>query len=120
MIGLAKSGRSATSASVCSKVDCAPTRGRNCFGKASRDKGHNRVPAPPHNMTGLIKVGFNGLPLYAIFRRPTRRRLSRDGMPISRRSTLQRLVLMAKAVVASDLLYRGATADGGRTSRVPS
>ena len=41
-----------TRSSTCWKVDDAPISGTNCFGIFSRDTGHRRVPAPPHNITG--------------------------------------------------------------------
>src|SRR5215212_9878561 len=28
----------------------------NCFGKLSRDDGQSRVPAPPHMMTGVMRL----------------------------------------------------------------
>ena len=36
------------------KVDSGPNSGRNCFGRFSREAGHNRVPAPPHMIKGTI------------------------------------------------------------------
>src|ERR1700743_2276317 len=36
-------------------VECGPTRPRNCFGRPSRDAGHNRVPAPPHMINGMMR-----------------------------------------------------------------
>jgi hypothetical protein len=31
----------------------------NCFGMLSRESGHSRAPAPPHLMTGTIRVGMS-------------------------------------------------------------
>ena len=40
---------------ACSRVS-SPTSGRNCFGWASRDSGHSRVPEPPERSTGMSAV----------------------------------------------------------------
>ena len=32
------------------------TSGRNCFGRTSREAGHSRVPAPPHMISGIIRL----------------------------------------------------------------
>lgn len=41
---------------------CAPTRGKNCFGRFGREAGQSRVPAPPHIMTGKISKMLVPLP----------------------------------------------------------
>ena len=33
--------------------------GTNCLGMLSREIGHNRVPAPPHMITGIIGIGIH-------------------------------------------------------------
>ena len=43
-------------AMVCSNSVLWPTSGRNGLGRAARLRGHNRVPLPPHRMTGWILV----------------------------------------------------------------
>jgi hypothetical protein len=52
IIGGANSPSQVTRSSTCWKVDDVPISGTNCFGIFSRDTGHSRVPAPPHNITG--------------------------------------------------------------------
>jgi hypothetical protein len=42
-------------ARTCWNVESGPTSGTNCFGMLSRETGHNRVPAPPHMITGTIR-----------------------------------------------------------------
>jgi hypothetical protein len=37
-------------------VDFSPKSGRNCLGALSRESGHNRVPAPPQRITGMINI----------------------------------------------------------------
>src|SRR5262245_11119028 len=55
-IGRAKSAASETRSSVSWKVERTPNSGRNCFGRTSREAGHNRVPAPPHMIRGIIRL----------------------------------------------------------------
>src|SRR6185436_11755369 len=47
--------------SVSWKVECTPNRRRNCLGWTSREAGHNRVPAPPHMINGIIRPSISNL-----------------------------------------------------------
>src|SRR5262245_20937068 len=57
-IGRSNSVRSDSRMSVSWKVECLPNRRRNCLGWTSREAGHRRVPAPPHIISGTIRVSI--------------------------------------------------------------
>src|SRR5437588_12462827 len=55
-MGRSNSAGSDTRMSVFWKVERAPNKGKNCFGCTSRDAGQSRVPAPPHMISGMIRL----------------------------------------------------------------
>ena len=57
-IGRSNNAASDTRLSVSWNVERAPNNGRNCFGRTSRDAGHSRVPAPPHMISGTIRLSI--------------------------------------------------------------
>src|SRR5215813_328963 len=57
-IGRSNSERSETRSSVSWKVERVPNSGKNCFGRTSREAGHNRVPAPPHMIRGIMRLSI--------------------------------------------------------------
>src|SRR3954454_17467264 len=57
-IGRSNSEASETRESVSWKVERGPNSGRNCFGRTSREAGHSRVPAPPHMISGIIRLSI--------------------------------------------------------------
>src|SRR5258706_15329546 len=57
-IGRSNSAVSETRSSVFWNVDRAPNNGRNCFGWTAREAGHSRVPAPPHMISGTIRLSI--------------------------------------------------------------
>src|SRR6266481_5688404 len=57
-IGRSNKAGSETRVSVSWNVDRAPNNGRNCFGRTSREAGHSRVPAPPHMISGTIRLSI--------------------------------------------------------------
>src|SRR5258708_14582630 len=67
-IGRSNSVLSDTRKSVSWNVERAPNNGRNCFGRTSREAGHSRVPAPPHMISGMIRlsIGASGSVVAAI------------------------------------------------------
>src|SRR5437588_2854972 len=65
-IGRSNSELSDTRLSVSWNVECVPNRGRNCLGWTSRDAGHSRVPAPPHMISGIIRLSISNLVVAAI------------------------------------------------------
>src|ERR1700712_2998100 len=67
-IGRSNSDASHTRSSVSWNVERAPNSDRNCFGRLSREAGHNRVPAPPHMINGMIRlaIGSSNLVVIAI------------------------------------------------------
>src|ERR1700750_917285 len=56
MIGRSNKVASETRSNVSWNVECVPNKGRNCLGCTSRDAGHSRVPAPPHMISGIIRL----------------------------------------------------------------
>src|SRR4051794_14879258 len=56
--GRSNNAASETRKSVSWNVDRGPNNGRNCFGCTSRDAGHSRVPAPPHMISGIIRLSI--------------------------------------------------------------
>src|SRR6476661_4557984 len=66
--GRSNSAASETRNSVSWNVERAPNRGRNCLGCTSREAGHSRVPAPPHMISGMIRlsIGASNLVMVAI------------------------------------------------------
>jgi hypothetical protein len=59
MIGRSNKAASETRLSVSWKVEHVPNNGRNCFGRTSRDAGQSRVPAPPHMISGMIRLSMD-------------------------------------------------------------
>src|SRR5258708_35126521 len=57
-IGRSNSVLSDTRKSVSWNVERTPNNGRNCFGRTSREAGHSRVPAPPHMISGIIRLSI--------------------------------------------------------------
>src|ERR1700694_1475662 len=57
-IGRSNSVPSDTRKSVFWNVERAPNKGRNCLGRTSREAGHSRVPAPPHMISGIIRLSI--------------------------------------------------------------
>src|SRR3954470_5788391 len=57
-IGRSNNAASETRNSVSWNVERGPNSGRNCFGCTSRDAGHSRVPAPPHMISGIIRLSI--------------------------------------------------------------
>src|ERR1700754_1590021 len=57
-IGRANSFASETRNSVSWNVERAPNSARNCFGRTSREAGHSLVPAPPHMISGTIRLSI--------------------------------------------------------------
>src|SRR5882762_1911859 len=57
-IGRSNKAGSETRVSVSWNVERAPNSGRNCFGRTSREAGHSRVPAPPHMISGIIRLSI--------------------------------------------------------------
>src|SRR6266478_4911831 len=57
-IGRSNSVASETRFSVSWNVERAPNNGRNCLGRTSREAGHSRVPAPPHMISGIIRLSI--------------------------------------------------------------
>jgi len=43
-----------------------PNNGRNCFGRTSRDAGQSRVPAPPHMISGMIRLSMDVPNFYTV------------------------------------------------------
>src|ERR1700749_1136557 len=72
-IGRGNSAGSETRMSVFWKVERGPNSDRNCFGRTSREAGHSRVPAPPHMISGTIRlsIGASNLVVVAIPRDKT-------------------------------------------------
>src|SRR3954447_20792882 len=60
-IGRSNSALSETRTSVSWKVERAPNNGKNCFGRTSREAGHSRVPAPPHMISGIMRLLIGAL-----------------------------------------------------------
>jgi hypothetical protein len=54
--GRSKVVPSETLSRVSAKVERPATKGKNCFGVLSRDSGQSRTPAPPHNITGVMRL----------------------------------------------------------------
>src|SRR5579864_5613345 len=67
-MGRSNSPASDTRESVFWNVERAPNSGRNCLGWTSREAGHSRVPAPPHMISGMIRlsIGASNLVVVAI------------------------------------------------------
>src|ERR1700694_1236456 len=65
-IGRSNSVPSDTRKSVFWNVERAPSKGRNCLGWTSRDAGHNRVPAPPHMISGIIRLSISASNLVVV------------------------------------------------------
>src|SRR5580700_10260864 len=57
-IGRSNNAASETRNSVSWNVERGPNKERNCFGRPSRDAGHSRVPAPPHMISGMIRLSI--------------------------------------------------------------
>src|SRR4051794_16473858 len=57
-IGRSNSVGSDTRTSVFWKVERAPNNGKNCLGCTSREAGQSRVPAPPHMISGTIRLSI--------------------------------------------------------------
>src|SRR4051794_27972101 len=57
-IGRSNNAASDTRDSVSWNVERGPNNGRNCFGCTWRDAGHSRVPAPPHMISGIIRLSI--------------------------------------------------------------
>src|SRR5882672_7981229 len=64
--GRSNSAASDTRNSVSWKVERAPNKGRNCLGWTSREAGHSRVPAPPHMISGIIRVAIGASNLVVV------------------------------------------------------
>jgi hypothetical protein len=58
-IGRSNNFASETRFSVSWNVDRAPNNGRNCFGRTSLEAGQSRVPAPPHMISGIIRLSID-------------------------------------------------------------
>src|SRR5450759_1947864 len=67
-IGRSNSVASDTRRSVSWNVERTPNNGKNCLGWTSREAGHSRVPAPPHMISGTIRlsIGASNLVVVAI------------------------------------------------------
>src|SRR5467141_1122067 len=57
-IGRSNSSASDTRRIVFWNVERIPNNGKNCFGRTSREAGHSRVPAPPHMISGTIRLSI--------------------------------------------------------------
>ena len=60
MTGSSNRAGSLTRSTVSWKLDRGPKNGMNCFGKLSLEDGQSRVPAPPHMMTGVMRLVMFG------------------------------------------------------------
>src|SRR6202790_4189044 len=58
-IGRSNSAASDTRRIVSWNVERTPNKGKNCFGRTSREAGHSRVPAPPHMISGIIRLSIS-------------------------------------------------------------
>src|ERR1700744_2141154 len=63
-IGRSNSVASDTRSSVAWKVERVPNSGKSCFGRTSREAGHSRVPAPPHMISGIIRLSISFKPCF--------------------------------------------------------
>ena len=63
-----------------------PVSERNCLGKPARERGHRRVPEPPHRMTGVTLIMPSGLSGRCLGLRPLQP--SAPQSPTSTRRTL--------------------------------
>src|SRR5258708_10357773 len=81
-IGRSNSVLSDTRKSVSWNVERAPNNGRNCFGRTSREAGHSRVPAPPHMISGIIRlsIGASNFVMVAIPRDKTANTILNGGL----------------------------------------